>query len=312
MATESGTRGARMAAAVVVSAVLLAGCSSTSAPRAAPGAAGVPPALPAGAAEAGSANGTLAPRGGGYYLDDGPGNLQPAELQALLSLPEPVPVAEPLHRWANRPYRVMGNDYRPMTRLEPFVERGVASWYGRRFHGRPTSIGESYDMYGLTAAHPTLPLPSYVRVTNLENARSVIVRVNDRGPFLHGRAIDLSFLAASRLGYVRNGSAQVEVELLHPQAPASPAAVQPHYLQLGAFAAPAGAEAASARLRQQLQWLQVPIEVQPHGSVYRVWAGPFAQREQATRAGAEVESRTGLRPVLVPAPPDQPVSGPGW
>jgi len=273
------------------------------------------PTAPPSSGEAGAApaDGVAARRPGGYYLDDGPGERAPEELQALLALPEPEPAAEPLHPRANRPYRVMGNDYRPMTQREPFVQRGIASWYGRKFHGQPTSIGERYDMYRMTAAHPTLPIPSYVRVTNLENARSVVVRVNDRGPFLHGRAIDLSFLAAHKLGYVQNGSAEVEVELLHPPGPARPPAAavapagglpEPHFLQLGAFSAQGNAQAASARLRRELGWLQVPIQVEPHGSLYRVRAGPYAQREQAARAGAEVESRTGLRPLLVPGLPD--------
>jgi rare lipoprotein A len=104
--------------------------------------------------------------------------------------------------------------YVPMTALEPYRERGVATWYGRRYHGQRTSNGEVYDMYAMTAAHPTLPIPSYVRVTHLGNGRSVVVRVNDRGPFLNGRLIDLSYTAAAKLGYVNAGSAEVEVELI--------------------------------------------------------------------------------------------------
>ena len=103
-----------------------------------------------------------------------------------------------------------------MTERKPYKKQGVASWYGQRFHGKPTSTGETYDMYQMTAAHPTLPLPSYARVTRLDNGRSVVVRVNDRGPFLRGRLIDLSYLAASKLGYVGKGHAEVEVELLNP------------------------------------------------------------------------------------------------
>ena len=103
-----------------------------------------------------------------------------------------------------------------MTERKPYKKQGVASWYGQRFHGKPTSTGETYDMYQMTAAHPTLPLPSYARVTRLDNGRSVVVRVNDRGPFLRGRLIDLSYLAASKLGYVGQGHAEVEVELLNP------------------------------------------------------------------------------------------------
>ena len=141
-------------------------------------------------------------RGGGYYLDDGPGKPDPERVARLMREPDPVPKHEPLLARANRPYRVMGQDFAPMTERKPYKQQGVASWYGQRFHGKPTSTGETYDMYQMTAAHPTLPLPSYARVTRLDNGRSVVVRVNDRGPFLRGRLIDLSYLAASKLGYV--------------------------------------------------------------------------------------------------------------
>lgn len=157
----------------------------------------------------GSTGGVLAWRGGGYYKDDGPDDVLPPNLDQI---PEAVPVVEPLHRPALRPYTVMGQHFVPRTELTPFKQRGYASWYGRRFHGNPTSIGEPYDMYAMTAAHPTLPIPSYARVTHLDNGRSVVVRINDRGPFLRGRVIDLSYAAAHRLGYINTGSAHVEVE----------------------------------------------------------------------------------------------------
>ena len=107
-------------------------------------------------------------RGGGYYKDDGPGDEIPDNLDEI---PDAVPQAEPLHRFANRPYTVLGKTYVPETRLRPFRQRGVASWYGRKFHGQKTSIGETYDMFAMTAAHPTLALPSYVRVTSVSNGR---------------------------------------------------------------------------------------------------------------------------------------------
>lgn len=150
-------------------------------------------------------------RGGGYYLDDGPGGNPPPDIAAI---PDAVPRAEPVLPRTSRPYVVFGREYRPMSRLEPYKARGVATWYGRRYHGNPTSSGERYDMYGMTAAHPTLPIPSYVRVTNVANGRSVVVRVNDRGPFLHDRLIDLSYTAAAKLGYVQTGTAEVVVELI--------------------------------------------------------------------------------------------------
>ena len=168
-----------------------------------------------GCLSAGCASGNPS-RGGGYYLDDGPGKPDPERVARLMREPDPVPKHEPLLARANRPYRVMGQDFAPMTERKPYKQQGVASWYGQRFHGKPTSTGETYDMYQMTAAHPTLPLPSYARVTRLDNGRSVVVRVNDRGPFLRGRLIDLSYLAASKLGYVGKGHAEVEVELLNP------------------------------------------------------------------------------------------------
>jgi rare lipoprotein A len=149
---------------------------------------------------------------GGYYKDDGPGDRVPAG-----NIPDAVPRLEPLHRFANRPYEVFGKSYVPHAALQPFRQRGAASWYGKRFHGAKTSSGEAYDMYRMTAAHPTLAIPSYARVTNLANGRSVVVRINDRGPFHGGRIIDLSYAAATRLGYVQAGSAQVEVESIVPR-----------------------------------------------------------------------------------------------
>jgi rare lipoprotein A len=128
-----------------------------------------------------------------------------------------MPRAEaPLPR-ANRPYSALGNRYTPMTEYAPYKQRGIASWYGKRYHGQKTSSGEVYDMYGMTAAHTTLPLPSYARVTNPENGRSVIVRINDRGPFHSDRLIDLSYAAAYKLRIVGKGSGLVEVEAIDPR-----------------------------------------------------------------------------------------------
>jgi len=150
-------------------------------------------------------------RAGGYYLDDGPGGAPPVD---PMTVPDAVPRAEPLNPRNARPYVALGKRYEPMSELMPYRARGIASWYGQRYHGRKTANGESYDMYAMTGAHPTLPIPSYVRVTHLDNGRSVIVRINDRGPFLHDRLIDLSYTAAARLGYLNAGSAPVEVELI--------------------------------------------------------------------------------------------------
>ena len=164
-------------------------------------------------------------RDGAYYKDDGPADAIPVDLDRI---PDATPRLEPLHRATSRPYVVLGKTYVPNTTLKPMRERGIASWYGRKFHGRKTSIGEPYDMFAMTAAHPTLALPSYARVTHLGNGKSVVVRVIDRGPFHAGRIIDLSYAAAHRLGYVGEGSARVEVEALLPTS-ATPPTTPPLY-----------------------------------------------------------------------------------
>ncbi|MDR0528390.1 MAG: septal ring lytic transglycosylase RlpA family protein [Zoogloeaceae bacterium] len=154
--------------------------------------------------------------GGGYYKDDGPGDIIPEQLQLI---PDAIPRVEPLHKGASRPYVVLGKQYVPQTRIQNFRQQGIASWYGKKFHGQKTSIGETYDMFAMTAAHPTLALPSYARVTNPANGKSVVVRVNDRGPFHAGRIMDLSYTAAYKLGYIENGSGLVIVESLLPGSP---------------------------------------------------------------------------------------------
>jgi rare lipoprotein A len=183
------------------------------------------------------APGAAAPsRGGGYYLDDGPGANPPPNLE---SVPDAVPRAEPLRAATMRPYEAMGKTYRPMTELKPYRERGIASWYGRRYHGRPTASGETYDMYAMTAAHPTLPIPSYARVTHVSDGKTVVVRINDRGPFHADRIIDLSYTAAYKLGILAGGSALVEVEAIVPgEAPSTRTAEPPREAPATVAAAP--------------------------------------------------------------------------
>ena len=163
-------------------------------------------------------------RGGAYYKDDGPGENIPDNLD---DIPDAQPRIEPLHRFANNPYVVLGKSYVPETSLKPYKQRGIASWYGKKFHGQKTSIGEQYDMFAMTAAHPTLAIPSYARVTNVTTGQSVVVRVTDRGPFHADRIMDLSYAAAYRLGYVNNGSTLVEVEAILPDDASMLAYTQP-------------------------------------------------------------------------------------
>ena len=153
-------------------------------------------------------------RGGGYYLDDGPDANPPANLDAV---PDAVPKIEAFTPSTGKPYVIFGKTYTPDVSGGPYRAQGHASWYGKKFHGKATANGERYDMYGMTAAHPTLPLPSYVRVTRLSTNKSVVLRVNDRGPFLNNRLIDLSYVAAYKLGMLSPGSAEVLVERITPE-----------------------------------------------------------------------------------------------
>jgi rare lipoprotein A len=201
---------------LIAVALILSGCASApqlfppvadgspkrqSAPAPAPVAKNAPVLPPAGSGR------------GGYYQDDGPGEKIP---EGLLETPDAEPRVEPYSVRGNKPYAVFGKTYAPMIDEKPFRQRGRGSWYGKKFHGQKTSSGEPYDMYKMTAAHPTLPIPSYARVTNLANGKQVIVRVNDRGPFHSSRIVDLSYTAALKLGYIAHGSSDLEVERLLP------------------------------------------------------------------------------------------------
>ena len=297
----------RQCAALAACALLAAACGTAPPRKPAPSA---PPAAPS------------APSGK-YYKDDGPGESPPANLDQL---PDATPRPEPLHRFANRPYTVLGKDYVPATSLRPYKERGVASWYGRKFHGQKTSIGETYDMYAMTAAHPTLPLPSYARVTSVATGRSVVVRVNDRGPFLHGRIIDLSYAAAHRVGIAAKGSGEVEVEAIIPgdgpllaaaaplppvaaaAATAMPAAPPPisrdtgggFAVQLGAFGNYGNAQNFLAHVQAQLADAQVEPKVRDVGGLYRVYVGPYPDRDEAKRVADRITAAFGMATAVAP------------
>lgn len=238
------------------------------------------------------------PRGGGYYQDDGPHSSPPADADRV---PDAIPRPEVRSTSGNKPYVVFGRTYTPVAEARGYRERGVASWYGKKFHGNRTSNGETYDMYAMTAAHKTLPLPSYVRVTNLANGSSVVVRVNDRGPFLHDRLIDLSYAAAARLGIVGTGTGLVEIEGLDPGAPVATPAPPPVagpgpgaprlYVQVGAFSNPVNAEQLKASLeRADFRPVRVETSQQQQGPVYRVRIGPLANIEDGDRLTARVAS----------------------
>lgn len=261
---------------------------------------------------------------GGYLAGDGPGADTPSHLD---SIPDAVPQAEPLHKYANRPYSALGKSYAPLQVTGNYKERGIASWYGKKFHGQKTSIGEVYDMYAMTAAHPTLPIPSYARVTHIASGKSVIVRVNDRGPFLHGRIMDLSYVAAYKLGYINKGSTEVEVESIKVDANASVAVVvetpviqvvptvasvttpaipleiagKPTgkiYLQLGAFKAQQGAESFMARMSEVSIDSGTSLSLYQKSGLTRVHIGPYLNKDAARTAAAKMKSKLGFKPFV--------------
>ena len=263
---------------------------------------------------------------GGYYKDDGPGDNPPPNLKEVA---DAVVRAEPYSKWANRPYKVLGKTYVPIVDEEPFTQRGISTWYGKKFHGQRTSSGEIYDMYKMTAAHPTLPIPSYARVTNISNGKQVVVRINDRGPFHAGRVIDVSFTAALKLGLLSKGSHEVMVERLLPNrqiniaeerrnapqealpvvaalrvedrlaaesgavvagpAPAA-AAADGFYLQLGAYSRAEKAEQVRNRLVDD-GTVRGMLEVVPAGSLHRLVSGPFASKDEALQASRELKAK---------------------
>ncbi|MDO9073639.1 MAG: septal ring lytic transglycosylase RlpA family protein [Rubrivivax sp.] len=265
---------------------------------------------------------------------DGPPARPPAGLEQV---PDAVPRVEPLRIGGpNKPYEVLGQRYAPHTSDVPLQENGLASWYGTKFHGQPTSSGEPYDMYGMTAAHKTMPIPSYARVRNPANGREVVVRINDRGPFAAGRVIDLSYTAALKLGVLR-GVTPVQVQRLTfddirsgrwrsprdaaampaplttpvPQPPAvavaalsgddlapGDAATSGYWLQLGAFRTRDAALRLQLRLRDEGDASLAAVAVFEGDGWFRVQAGPYATRAQAQQA-ADAGLRASGRSALV-------------
>jgi rare lipoprotein A len=249
-----------------------------------------------------------------YYLDDGPPDSVPGN---LADVPDAVPRDEPYHKFANRPYTVFGRSYVPVINKERTVERGIASWYGKKFHGQRTASGEVYDMFAMTAAHPTFPIPSYARVTNVKNGRSVIVRINDRGPFHSKRIIDLSYAAAVRIGIAAAGSGLVEVERVYEQpapgpsidrTPPTPAVVETSvvtqepgglWLQLGAFSSRDSADSFREKMVRDLSWNNEPLQVFSRDGLHRVRMGPYHNRDEAGAIADKVRRSLGFEPALI-------------
>jgi rare lipoprotein A len=260
---------------------------------------------------------------GGYYLDDGPEANPP---QNLDSIPDAAPKKEPLLSRSNKPYKALGAKYTPMTSYQPYKAKGVASWYGKRFHGKKTSSGEVYDMYAMSAAHTILPLPSYVKVTNPANGRSVIVRVNDRGPFKHNREIDLSYAAAYKLRFISKGSTPVEVEAIDPnniaqysqttettpveagleaapnktleaadidmQAPGV-------YVQAGAFKSEANAESLLKKIQGLGMSENVGLNRVYNNDLHRLKLGPYNSRPEADEAAANIRRKLNIPAITI-------------
>ncbi|MEK7436358.1 MAG: septal ring lytic transglycosylase RlpA family protein [Pseudomonadota bacterium] len=250
-------------------------------------------------------------RPGGYYKDDGPDGAPPVDLDTIA---DAQPRPEPLNLHANDPYVVFGKEYAPEKEFSAHRKQGTASWYGRKFHGQRTWSGEIYDMYAMSAAHPTLPIPSYARVTNLQSGKSVVVRINDRGPFSSGRMMDLSFAAAYKLGFADSGIAAVEVESIVLDAVAAPerapaaaeassipvsAEIAGIYLQLGAFSSRANAESFSASIRKQLSWLKQAIRIQERGKLFRLHLGPYPDRGAAKAISDKIRAELDFKPLVV-------------
>jgi rare lipoprotein A len=265
---------------------------------------------------------------GGYYKDDGPAETIP---DGLVDTPDAEPKNEPIAKGPSKPYSVLDQTYTPITDERPYMQRGKGSWYGKKFHGQRTASGEIYDMFKMTAAHPTLPIPSYARVTNLRNGKQVIVRINDRGPFHASRIIDLSYTAALKLDYVHAGSAELEVERILPEEIArmqeekrrkgllARAAESPDpmvrlangstppvaaesggfFLQFGAYAQTHNADAMRVRLLAGWpQELPEPVIVQT-GGLYRLHSGPFLSRESAKIAADVLKEVSQIQTAIV-------------
>ncbi len=284
----------RCAITVLTGLLLLAGCSGPAIkPTVKPGV--VAPATPVEPAAAPTITGE-------------PSDGAPSTQVDINTIPNAVPRPEPYSKYGNpSTYEVYGQRYTPLKSSKGHVERGIASWYGTKFHGRRTSSGEPYNLYDMTAAHKTLPLPTYAQVTNLDNGRSIIVKINDRGPFHEGRIIDLSYVAAMKLDIMKTGTGRVEVRTIDPYAPSAhlatpssktepttlastPATGQGRFLQAGAFGVYDNAE----NLRNRLSSLTAnPVVINKNDQtppIYRVLIGPLSSDQEARQLADQLAS----------------------
>jgi rare lipoprotein A len=244
---------------------------------------------------------------GAYYLDDGPEENLPENLDEI---PNAKPKYEALSKWASRPYVAFDKKYTPMKKIIPFKEEGYASWYGKRYHGKKTSIGETYDMYQMTGAHKTLPLPCYIKVTNLKNKRSVIIRINDRGPFVDERIVDLSYAAAHRLRIIEKGSELVRIEMVNPSLanknmkkedilPPANSSIKYFYIQAGAFSSEANASYLVNKLSKIQFRNSLNIKKLSKNSLYLVAIGPYDSKKIAEQALKDISQKIQLNSFII-------------
>ncbi|HHJ38829.1 MAG: hypothetical protein AXA67_00375 [Methylothermaceae bacteria B42] len=227
-----------------------------------------------------------------HQSGDGP-PLKPIDIS---SINEPIPYYLPPSRSGNPDsYKVLGRRYRVMKDSQGYTARGLASWYGRKFHGKPTASGEPYDMFALTAAHKTLPIPCFAQVTNLHNGRSVVVKINDRGPFHQDRLIDLSYAAAVKLGIDKTGTAPVEIRVIDTVE----SLAQPMFLQLGAFSSKSNAEKLKQRLRSyELPPLKILQSHNQGKTLYLLRVGPLNSKAQIDSA-TQLLKQLNIQPIIV-------------
>ena len=246
-------------------------------------------------------------KSGAYYLDDGPEKNPPKNLDEI---PNAKPKYEPLSKRANRPYVAFNKKYVPMKKIIPFIEEGYASWYGKRYHGKKTSIGETYDMYQMTGAHKTLPLPCYIKVTNLKNKRSVIIRVNDRGPFIDERIVDLSYAAAHQLRIIEKGSELVKIEMVNPSSKKTNLeksqkpnpiknAIKYFYIQAGAFSSEENAINLINRLFKIKLENSLNIKKLNKDSLHLVTIGPYDNEEITKKVLKNISKKIQLNSFIV-------------
>lgn len=266
---------------------------------------------------AGCSSNAVQKGGGGYYGGDRP----PTETRDYDSIPDAIPRVEPLSKTGNKPYTALGKSFVPLKSSKGFVETGVASWYGKKFHGRRTSSGETYDIWKMTAAHPTLPLPTYVRVTSLVNGKSIVVKVNDRGPFLHNRIIDLSYAAAHKIGIANTGTGKVTIAAIdpneyngavnasgdttnissQPQSGVAGGHVEAYFIQVGAY----NNQNNVVVMRNRLSQAGFPVypeatKTQFAGPApYRVRVGPYQHIDTALKAMKKLDTQLKLNNLVL-------------